>query len=64
MYSVNFFDRCFVQWNPLLKSGAKTVGKQLFHSGMNVLNDLSLGGDIKIAGQAAVESLLESCGKF
>lgn len=34
---------------PLLKSGAKTVGKQLFHSGVNMLNDISKGDDLKVA---------------
>lgn len=36
---------------PLFKSGAKAVGKQLFHSGVNVLNDLSRGEDIKVAAK-------------
>lgn len=36
---------------PLFKSGAKAVGKQLFHSGVNVLNDLSRGEDIKVAAR-------------
>lgn len=36
---------------PLFKSGAKAVGKQLFHSGVNVLSDLSRGEDIKIAAK-------------
>lgn len=34
---------------PLFKSGAKAVGKQLFHSGVNMLNDVSQGDDIKMA---------------
>lgn len=34
---------------PLFKSGAKAVGKQLFHSGVNVINDLSRGENIKVA---------------
>lgn len=36
---------------PLLKSGAKAVGKQLFHSGVNMLNDVSRGDDIKVAAK-------------
>ena len=36
---------------PLFKSGAKAVGKQLFHSGVNVLNDVSRGEDIKVAAK-------------
>lgn len=36
---------------PLFKSGAKAVGKQLFHSGVNVLSDLSRGEDIKMAAK-------------
>lgn len=36
---------------PLFKSGAKAVGRQLFHSGVNVLNDLSRGDDIKVAAK-------------
>lgn len=36
---------------PLFKSGAKAVGKQLWHSGVDVLNDLSRGDDIKLATQ-------------
>lgn len=36
---------------PLFKSGAKAVGKQLFHSGVNVLSDLSRGEDIKVAAK-------------
>lgn len=34
---------------PLFKSSAKAVGKQLFHSGVGVLNDVSKGDDIKMA---------------
>lgn len=34
---------------PLFKSGAKAVGKQLFHSGVDVLKDVSQGGDVKMA---------------
>ena len=31
---------------PLFKSGAKVVGKQLFRTGVDVLNDLSRGDNI------------------
>lgn len=34
---------------PLFKSGAKVVGKQLFHSGVNLLNDVTQGEDVKTA---------------
>ncbi|GFX52722.1 uncharacterized protein F54H12.2 [Trichonephila clavipes] len=36
---------------PLFKSGAKAVGKQLFHSGVDVLNDISKGDSFKVATQ-------------
>lgn len=36
---------------PLLKSGVRAVGKQLFHSGVGVLNDMSRGEDVKIAAK-------------
>lgn len=36
---------------PLLRSGVKTVGKQLFHSGVDILNDLSRGQDIKTSAK-------------
>lgn len=36
---------------PLFKSGAKAVGKQLFHTGVDVLKDLSQGNDIKEAAK-------------
>lgn len=36
---------------PLLKSGAKTIGKQLFHSGVDVLNDVSRGDNVKVAAK-------------
>lgn len=36
---------------PLFKSGAKAVGKQLFHTGVDVLNDLSQGENIKVAAK-------------
>jgi len=36
---------------PLLKSGAKAVGKQLFHSGVDILNDLYGGQDIKTSAK-------------
>ncbi|KMQ82490.1 hypothetical protein RF55_22766, partial [Lasius niger] len=36
---------------PLFKSGAKAVGKQLFSSGVGMLNDLSRGEDIKVAAK-------------
>ena len=34
------FRSLFLAAVPLFKSGAKAVGKQLFHSGVDVLNDL------------------------
>lgn len=34
---------------PLFKSGAKAVGKQLWETGLNVLNDVSRGDNIKVA---------------
>lgn len=36
---------------PLFKSGAKAVGKQLFHTGVDVLNDISQGDNIKTAAK-------------
>ena len=36
---------------PLFKSGAKAVGKQLLHSGVDVLNDLSRGENIKVSAK-------------
>lgn len=36
---------------PLFKSGAKAVGKQLFNSGVDMLNDISKGQDIKVAAR-------------
>ena len=36
---------------PLFKSGAKAVGKQLFHTGVDVLNDLSRGDNINEAAK-------------
>lgn len=36
---------------PLFKSGAKVVGKQLFHSGVDVLNDMSRGENIKVSAK-------------
>lgn len=36
---------------PLFKSGAKAVGKQLWHTGVDVLNDLSRGENLKIAAK-------------
>lgn len=36
---------------PLFRSGAKAVGKQLFHSGLDVLNDVSGGDNIKVAAK-------------
>lgn len=33
---------------PLFKSGAKALGKQLFHSGVGALNDISQGQDPKL----------------
>lgn len=34
---------------PMLKSGAKAIGKQLFHSGVNILSDVSRGENLKLA---------------
>ena len=36
---------------PLFKSGAKAVGKQLFHTGVDVLNDVSQGQNIKASAK-------------
>jgi len=36
---------------PLLKSGVKAIGKQLFHSGVNLMNDISQGQDLKGAAK-------------
>lgn len=36
---------------PLFKSGARTVGKQLWDTGVNVLNDVSRGDSIKVAAK-------------
>ncbi|GFY59861.1 uncharacterized protein TNIN_301951 [Trichonephila inaurata madagascariensis] len=36
---------------PLFKSGVKAVGKQLFHSGVDVLNEISKGNNFKVATQ-------------
>ncbi|GFX55677.1 uncharacterized protein TNCV_269651 [Trichonephila clavipes] len=36
---------------PLFKSGAKAVGKQLFHSGVDELNDISKSDNFKVATQ-------------
>jgi hypothetical protein len=36
---------------PLFKSGAKAVGKQLFHSGVDLLNDVTQGHDVKTAAK-------------
>lgn len=36
---------------PLFKSGAKAVGKQLFHTGVDMLGDMSRGENIKVAAQ-------------
>lgn len=36
---------------PLFKSGAKTVGKQLFSSGLDLLNDVSRGENVKVAAK-------------
>ena len=36
---------------PLFKSGAKAIGKQLFHSGVDVLKDITKGEDIKVAAK-------------
>lgn len=40
---------------PLFKSGAKAVGKQLFHSGVDMLNDLSKGENIKTAAKRRLQ---------
>lgn len=36
---------------PLFKSGAKAVGKQLFSSGVDVINDMSRGENLKVAAK-------------
>lgn len=36
---------------PLFKSGAKALGKQLFQSGLNVVNDVSQGHDLRTAAK-------------
>lgn len=36
---------------PLFKSGAKAVGKQLFHTGVDMLNDISHGDNIEVAAK-------------
>lgn len=36
---------------PLFKSGAKAVGKQLFRSGVDLLNDVTKGEDVKVAAK-------------
>lgn len=36
---------------PLLKSGVKAIGKQVFHSGMDLMNDMSQGQDFKGAAK-------------
>lgn len=36
---------------PLLKSGAKAVGKQILHSGVNLLNDVTQGQNVRLAAK-------------
>lgn len=36
---------------PLFKSGAKAVGKQLFHTGVDVLKDVTRGENVKVAAK-------------
>lgn len=36
---------------PLFKSGAKAVGKQMLHSGLNLVNDVTQGHDVKTAAK-------------
>lgn len=36
---------------PLFKSGAKAIGKQLWHSGVDVLKDISQGDNVNIAAK-------------
>jgi len=36
---------------PLFKSGAKAIGKQVFHSGVNLMNDISQGQDFRGAAK-------------
>lgn len=36
---------------PLLRSGVKAIGKQLFHTGVNLVNDISQGHDLKGAAK-------------
>ena len=51
MVLVDSFGVFFRAAVPLFKSGAKAVGKQLFHTGVDVLNDLSRGDNIKEAAK-------------
>lgn len=44
---------------PLLKSGAKAIGKQLMSSGLHTLNDISRGDDVK----TAVKRRMKEAGK-
>ena len=36
---------------PLFKSGVKAIGKQVFHSGVNLMNDISQGQDLRGAAK-------------
>lgn len=42
---------------PLFKSGAKAVGKQMLHSGLNLFNDVSQGQDIKTAARRRLKEV-------
>ena len=44
---------------PLLRSGVKAIGKQLFHSGVNLVNDISQGHDF----QGSVKRRFKEAGK-
>lgn len=64
MVSIDFFAHFFVQpctkSGAKSKSGAKTVGKQLFHTGVDILNDISQGDDIKAATKRRFQEALEN----
>lgn len=42
---------------PLFKSGAKAVGKQLFHSGVDLLNDVTKGDDVRVAAKKRLKEV-------
>lgn len=51
----SFFRSLFRAAVPLFKSGARTVGKQLLSSGVNVLNDISQGENFKVAARRHIK---------